>query len=728
MGLRSKFSPFFNLKGGLNTEASPVNFPQDDLLQADNIWIDRDKGIVRRKGVDFIGAKASDSEIYTSVNKNTYPISHTEVWRPIFNNEQRNYVVHVLGNKSNVYEFTDPTSLKDYDAPVDTTTLFSVQQAPISFAEWNNQMFLFGGDLDTTITHYAKVVLDEDGDPVTQPQIMYMRDPENQVKDDLVKNGGKTYICILTHSSSASTEPGVGASWESVWEIFSYEDSAASPAAWVTATAYVSNVVTLDQAAENYTRRFYDVDAGDPTPGSDNTEVKVGTVAQGRVWIAGPITPETVLFSQTLREEKHEQRFYSFADPNSTVDSTIVATDGGDIKISGIGRINGILPFRTGVYVLGTKGIWMIRGQGRDEGFLPTSFTVDKIWNEGVIGYRSAIVVDDQLIFSNEVGLHIIREDEYGNFKVTRLSRKIDSTWRAIPSAVLQSIQVKYDPYSEKIYVLHNATQPGWVSQPEAIKYPLYHRASRILIFDTTVGGWYQYIIDNDSESGDVPEIAELFIGYGVSNEESDVIRGISTNPVKDGSGNQVIVNIPATSFINEFNIYLVAIKSTSDTLIDVAFGRLQELGETYTDWGTTGATDDDAVAFTSDFATAYILEEDVLHKKVFPYVLFVLERNESGGGVEQNGLKVAYDWNWGDRTKTGASPADPYLGTLVDIYTGGEFKSGSIASRNSVVQHKRRMRGYGRALSMRFQSDSTKGFRLYGWQLELQSSQRMGN
>jgi len=36
---------------------------------------------------------------------------------------------------------------------------------------------------------------------------------------DAVANGGSSYVCILDHTSSAATEPGVGASWENYWDL-----------------------------------------------------------------------------------------------------------------------------------------------------------------------------------------------------------------------------------------------------------------------------------------------------------------------------------------------------------------------------------------------------------------------------------------------------------------------------------------------------------------------------
>ncbi|MFC2009330.1 carbohydrate-binding protein [Chloroflexota bacterium] len=38
--------------------------------------------------------------------------------------------------------------------------------------------------------------------------------------DDAVENDGSSYICIQVHTSSAGNEPGVGASWETYWNLF----------------------------------------------------------------------------------------------------------------------------------------------------------------------------------------------------------------------------------------------------------------------------------------------------------------------------------------------------------------------------------------------------------------------------------------------------------------------------------------------------------------------------
>lgn len=41
----------------------------------------------------------------------------------------------------------------------------------------------------------------------------------NDDDGDVVTNGGSYYVCTNSHTSGASTEPGVGASWTSYWEL-----------------------------------------------------------------------------------------------------------------------------------------------------------------------------------------------------------------------------------------------------------------------------------------------------------------------------------------------------------------------------------------------------------------------------------------------------------------------------------------------------------------------------
>jgi hypothetical protein len=52
---------------------------------------------------------------------------------------------------------------------------------------------------------------------------------------DVVSNDGEYYKCSDSHTSGASTEPGVGASWETVWDLLTLPALGSMCTLWVTA-------------------------------------------------------------------------------------------------------------------------------------------------------------------------------------------------------------------------------------------------------------------------------------------------------------------------------------------------------------------------------------------------------------------------------------------------------------------------------------------------------------
>ena len=48
--------------------------------------------------------------------------------------------------------------------------------------------------------------------------------------NDSVFNDGSSYICVADHTSGAASEPGVGGSWESYWDLMSQKSEMNGPA------------------------------------------------------------------------------------------------------------------------------------------------------------------------------------------------------------------------------------------------------------------------------------------------------------------------------------------------------------------------------------------------------------------------------------------------------------------------------------------------------------------
>lgn len=121
-----------------------------------------------------------------------------------------------------------------------------------------------------------------------------------------VIHGGQHYICTSTHTAGSTTEPGVGASWATVWELASggtgddLGDAAYSDvvALWTTCTGYLKSDGTCDSGGSGYTnltsfvaqtnwRVFYSNGSGDVTElalGADGTYLKSNGASAAPTW------------------------------------------------------------------------------------------------------------------------------------------------------------------------------------------------------------------------------------------------------------------------------------------------------------------------------------------------------------------------------------------------------------------------------------------------------------
>ncbi len=106
------------------------------------------------------------------------------------------------------------------------------------------------------------------------------------LKNDLVENDGSSYTALSDHTSDASTEPGVGASWASAWDLAAAkgeqgntgDPGATGPAwdqwqgAWQTTTDYAANDVVENDGASYVCILGHTSGDTDDEPGAGATE------------------------------------------------------------------------------------------------------------------------------------------------------------------------------------------------------------------------------------------------------------------------------------------------------------------------------------------------------------------------------------------------------------------------------------------------------------------------
>ncbi|WP_033934228.1 hypothetical protein [Vibrio cholerae] len=118
-----------------------------------------------------------------------------------------------------------------------------------------------------------------------------------------------------------------------------------------------------------------------------------------------------VFFSQLVKSNAEISKCYQFADPTSEVDSAIVDTDGGFIKINAARKIVAMEEVSSGLFVIAENGVWLLSGTS-DGLFSATGYHVDKITDYGCISPRSVVAYGDTVFYWAEEGIIVLSPDQ----------------------------------------------------------------------------------------------------------------------------------------------------------------------------------------------------------------------------------------------------------------------------------------------------------------------------
>ena len=444
-----------------------------------------------------------------------------------------------------------------------------------------------------------------------------------------------------------------------------------------------------------------------------------GCLAVSRLWLAGIDTqPNTLYFSQTIIEGKHHEKMYQEADPFNPLDNILVDTDGGSITITGAEEILAVAPFAAGIIVFANNGVWSIGGQN---GFRPTAYNINKISDEGIVGREGWAAVDTHLVYFGQTEIYIIAPGEnIDTPRVQTIGEKVVSFYNNIPRYNRKNGKAIYLPDIKKLYFLTNFKAYEWHTHSP---YGVHYRDA--LVLDVRLNAWTKFSLSdeplNDGVSQPKLSIADIVM---FDNGITDI------RPVTDGndfvfdSSQQVTSQDPAATGVS-FVPYILFINKYEITQIPDPWIRYQVyLGELR----SSGVVDfPSKIDFTENnpsyITIAHQVFGDVAHKKFLPYLIPLFKRMESGivdeNGVDitPGGCKYRVDWDWA----TGAS--NKKFGQLYDAYKPYKWTTSmydGVDPDIEIVSSKLKVRGRGDVFRLHFESDGTKDFKLYGWQLLL--------
>lgn len=641
---------YFDLKGGLNTEASPLNIPVTDATDISNIDINIDGSIERRRSFDFIGQSQGgvvyrDSSLtdYTTVSGGVLrgELCSMAQFNPVDESGNiKKFIICHVGQEFLIYSYDSPEQLREIDDP--------------------------------------HTVIDASSYPVGQVQYNTL----------LLPNAQRIYVINQQH-------PFGYIEYDNTDDSFSFVRGDAQERIDNGSSAPVTDII------------------------DDDSGWLTGCLSNSRVWLAGAVgKPNTLYFSQTITDGDEYVKMYQAANPYSTSDSFLVDTDGGSITITGAEKILALAPLGAGVIAFANNGVWSVAGSD-GSGFLPTDYYLNKISDSGIISSRGWASVEQQLIYFGQGDIYTVLQGTYVETpEVKSIGSKIVSFYNSIPLYNREAAKVVYNMSTKKLYCFVNFEGKDWFKQYNPKQQAGFNRDA--LVMDVRLAAWSKYSLSEDSDGSKV-SIADAAVFDG-----GYIIGDVVTSEDETVTSDSETVTVPSTTAANSDRTLNTILLKNDGGSWKFGFGQLTQNG--LTDFSSS-TDEDDAEDNQSYITLAHQVFNDISRRKFAPYIIPIFQRVESGildvDGVDltPGGCKYRVDWDWASSTT-----ASKY-GTLRDAYIPYRFNKSLYDGGDpgiDIVTSRLKIRGRGEVLRLHFESDGSKDFKLYGWQLQLHAKPRM--
>lgn len=767
---------------GLITEASPLTYPENASIEEENFNLEINGSRSRRLGMDYeVGYQLNNTGLSANVLANTKQSSHiwpfpggsSTVSLGVIRIYDRLYFVNLL-------ESNPSAKLKNGG---NFLTIPGLLNAEVQATVVNGFFVLTSTDLPLP----AMLTYNKDTDVVTfEPLNPLMRDFSG-VDDDLAFDfrpaaltdlhkynlmnqgwsarvssvcgtGGFKWFSGFVHFGSSGsmlldvaaraattigalectkTQLGVYPSNADVWTLGKNEsafDAATTnalglynPTLMQKATTFVAVPIRGSHILSIFNRgRDRAAFAGIPSLPLDKENGAISTVAAfaGRIFYSGILSTTSsgdkfspnyagyIFFSQIVNNKEKLNYCYQENDPTSPDMSDILDTDGGTIHIPEAAKITKLVPIGSSLLVFATNGVWEIAGDAL--GFLATAYKVTKVTAIGALNPETIVSIGDSIVYWASTGIHTVNPDPTtGRYAAQNISLStIQTIYNAIPDLGKLNAKGFFDEKLNTIRWLYNDTAS--YSETNYI-----NDYTKELNLSLSLKAFYSYTIaelavDSPHICGYVP-----IPGYSLTDVNFDVAAG--ADPVILPLDTVIITGKSSTTRSGTNN-YLT-MKGSSFTLSKYS-------NSTFKDWVTADTV---GVNYVSYIITGYELLGDISHTKQVPYIVFYFNRTEDGfspvGGTlvldNQSGCLVQAQWDWCNSATSGKWGAQFQAYRLLRPYVpsgaGDTFDYGE-----KVITTKNKLRGSGRAISLKIQSEAGKDMKLLGWSMDVTAKSKV--
>jgi len=725
---------------GLITEASPLTFPENASIDEENFVLNRNGSRSRRLGLDYEGGYALTSTGFTASSLATGKQSFHKWDMPGGDTTVAIGVVRILDK----LWFLDLLTSAPSDNLLNggsSITLAGLGDADIETSTINNKLIIVSEDL----TYPILLSYNSSTDTVTQSTItVEVRDIWG-VDDNLLVNQRPTTLTVKHKynlrnqgwSPTVQTTTGADAIDRTFTQLAVYPSNADQ---WV--TGKITNPSSADfekydgttlqrNSTSNYqvAKGSYIIDAfnrGVEREGNsgitglplDKETGAFSTVASyaGRIFYSGvnsaisggdsrsPNYSGYVFFTSIITGDDKLGVCYQEADPTDSNINDLVTTDGGTIQIPEATQIVKIVSSQASLLVFADNGVWEVYGD--TGGFIATSFQTSKVSTNGVKNPKSIVNVNGNFVYWSKAGIYLLTPDpSSGRFTAKSISlTTIQSLFLDIPTVGKNYCKGFFDEKENRVRWLYNDSDNYDTSN-------YINKYNKELILDLTLEAFY--VNSFSSLASNSPYIADYIEipGYSVGNQDTNVL--VATDEVIITAGDAVLITASViASRSSQFSF--LTIRGTSFTVSKFS-------NKKFTDWETAGSGT--GANYLSYLITGYELFGDVMRNKQIPYIFFYFNRTEDG--FTDIGSSLAIDnpssclvqaqWNWADSVNSGKwgnqFQAYRLLRNYIPSGSGDPFDYG-----DSVIVTKNKLRGSGKTISLKIQSEAGKDMQILGW------------
>jgi len=720
--------PYSSFVAGLITEAGPLTFPENASFDELNCILFRQGNRRRRLGVDFENGYSLSAASQTLATVRDKAIN-SHVWTSVAGNGARNFLIIQIDTVLHYYDLsTEPLSSGKKTFTTDLTTYTAsgatdIGSVPISVTSGKGLVFISSQKIEPFSVEY-----DPTGDSITETQInIQIRDFEGLDEDPALENNDEPATLSISHDYNLKNQgwssPGEGIADPTDTYFTSKAKYPSNSKQWWVAKnsdeAFTPDLLSKFESGNTKAPRghfklnpFYQDRStvsgvvGIPVVNEDNRPEFIDFYA-GRVWYLGIESSNInghIYFSQVLTETDKAGLCHQESDPTTEDLSELIENDGGVIVIPEIGTIRGSLVISDSLIIFASNGVWQISGASQD-GFKATDFQVKKVTPVGCTSSGSVIDIEGAPFWWSDTGIYTLASDPAtGMLKAQSMSQNTIETFyqEQIPALSKTYTRSVYDPATKRAYWFYNTVAPS----NDEYK----GRYNAALIFDFSIGSFYPWkISDLASES---PFILSFFNTQSVNASSRTERVANSAGDTLIASGGNVVVDVNTILGSSTFLKYLVMVPDGAGAF-NYTFADFNN-GD-FVDWETKDGV---GITYDSYLETGYELFGDIEKEKQSVYTTFYFQKSETatagGALVNPSSCFVRAKWDWTDSAEAGK------WSTRRQIYSlKRQFDSGILGNEKpgqTVIIAREKVRGRGRALQYRFESEDGKDFNLLGW------------